>query len=42
MPTHDPKVMSRWRTIVADGKWSGPGVFAFGRSRRIHRSGFHR
>src|SRR5437764_49924 len=42
MAVHDPRIVERWRTIVADWRRSELGVAAFCRSRRIHKSGFHR
>jgi len=42
MTVHDPRIVERWRTIVADWRNSGLGVAAFCRSRHVNKSGFHR
>ena len=42
MTVHDPRIVERWRTIVADWRSSGLCVAAFCRSRHINKSGFHR
>ena len=42
MAVHDPRIVERWRMIVADWRSSGLGVAAFCRSRHINKSGFHR
>ena len=42
MTVHDPRIVERWRTIVADWRNSGLGVAAFCRSRHVNTSGFHR
>ena len=42
MAVHDPRIVERWRMIVADWRRSGLGVAAFCRSRQVNKSGFHR
>ncbi len=42
MAGHDPRIVERWRTLVADWRNSGLGVAAFCRSRHVNKSGFHR
>ena len=42
MTVHDPRVVERWRMIVADWRSSGLCVAAFCRSRHVNKSGFHR
>jgi hypothetical protein len=42
MTVHDPRIVERWRAIVADWRNSGLGVAAFCRLRHVNKSGFHR
>ena len=42
MAVHDPRIVERWRMIVADWRSSGLCVAAFCRSRHVNKSGFHR
>jgi hypothetical protein len=42
MAVHDPRIVERWRKIVADWRNSRLGVAAFCRSRHVNTSGFHR
>jgi len=42
MAVHDPRIVERWTTIIADWRSSGLRVSAFCRSRDINKSGFHR
>ena len=42
MTVHDPRIVERWRMIVADWRSSGLCVAAFCRSRHVNKSGFHR
>jgi hypothetical protein len=42
MAVHDPRIVERWRTILADWRSSGLSVTAFCRSRNVYKSGFHR
>lgn len=42
MTVHDPRIVERWRALVADWRNSGLGVAAFCRSRHLNKSGFHR
>ena len=42
MTVHDPRIVERWRMIVADWRSSGLCVTAFCRSRHVNKSGFHR
>jgi len=42
MATHDPHVVVRWRTLIADWQRSGLSVTAFCRARNVNKSGFYR
>ena len=42
MAVHDPRIVERWRTIIATWRSSGLSVAAFCRSRDLNKSGFHR
>ncbi len=42
MAVHDPRIVERWRTIVADWQSSGLSVTAFCRSRNVNKAGFYR
>lgn len=42
MAVHDPRIVERWRTIIADWRSTELSVTAFCRSRHINKSGFHR
>ena len=42
MTVHAPRIVERWRTIIATWRSSGLSVAAFCRSRDVNKSGFHR
>jgi hypothetical protein len=42
MSVHNPLILTRWRTILADWRQSGLNISAFCRSRHVNKSGFHR
>ena len=42
MFTHDPRILARWRTILAEQRRSSLTIAAFCRSRKLCKSNFHR
>jgi len=42
MSAHDPRILARWRTIIAEQCRSPLTIAAFCRVRKLCKSGFHR